>query len=127
MPRWHFTRHQNLLFMNNERTRVTSDSFPAKKHMDRFVCRYFFPATQAVALTFPAHIVHDKPENIWKVSDILHVAPTCTVPAWRLFWPPACVQLKLLKCKTTCTSEEELLLAAILRWQFVMFNARANR
>lgn len=50
--------------MNNERTRVTSDSFPAKKHMDRFVCRYFFPATQAVALTFPAHIVHDKPENI---------------------------------------------------------------
>ena len=72
MPRWHFTRRQNLLFMNNERTRVTSDSFPAKKHMDRFVCRYFFPATQAVALTFPAHIVHDKPENIWKVSDILN-------------------------------------------------------
>ena len=112
--------------MNNDRTPATSDSFPAKKHMDKIVV-IFSQQQKQLIITIPAHIVHDKPENIWKVSDILHAAPTCTVPAWRLFWPAACVQLKLLKCKTTCTSEEELLLAAILRWQFVMFNARANR
>ena len=51
--------------MNNERTPATSDSFPAKKHMDKIVV-IFSQQQKQLIITIPAHIVHDKPENIWK-------------------------------------------------------------